>query len=193
MRPHIVESVTALWAQMLLMRTKFAMLVAFDGIFLADEAQQAFSGQGLPNLLEYVRPFAGELHTNPLMREFNEASLDQHRLFIGDRLWLLFYIYRAFLMRNGLLISQSWERRTFVDWRKDSGVSQLLGALLTSDEVAQLKAKNAGGLAAALARIEAAFLHEATRVMSGSKAMADSLSDMQAILLLQNATIGKRS
>jgi hypothetical protein len=96
-------------------------------------------------------------------------------------------------MRNGLLISQSWERRTFVDWRKDSGVSQLLGALLTSDEVAQLKAKNAGGLAAALARIEAAFLHEATRVMSGSKAMADSLSDMQAILLLQNATIGKRS
>jgi hypothetical protein len=32
-----------------------------------------------------------------------------------------------------------------------------------------------GGLTTAIAQLEAEFLHEATRVMSGSKAMADSL------------------
>ena len=34
-------------------------------------------------------------------------------------------------------------------------------------------------------RIEALFLHEAALLMSGSKAMSESLSDMQAIMQFQ--------
>ena len=43
----------------------------------------------------------------------------------------------------------------------------------------------------ALAQLEAEFLHEATRVMSGSKAMADSLANVQSIMLLQNAKVAE--
>lgn len=191
MHPHIIGAVTALWAQMMRMRDKFATMVAFDAISLAEEAEEAFAGRQYLNLLEYVRPLAGEMHQNPLCSEFNSNAMDEHRLFTGDRLWLFFGIFRALYLRNALLLSQSFERGHFVDWRHDNGVKQLLRAVLTEEETNAIRAMNAGGVAAAIARVEIGFLHEATRVMSGSKAMADSLSDMQSIMLLQNATIGR--
>lgn len=190
MHPHIVVSVTALWTQMISIRDKFGTAVGFDNIFTAEEAGDAFSGTDHANLLEYVRAFEGEMHVNPMFTEFNGNEMDRHRLFSGDRLWLIFHIFRAVHLRYGYLMSESFERRAFVDWRKDNGIGQLLGSVLDRPDVSKLMAMELGGLAAAVARLEAEFLHEATRVMSGSKAMADSLSDMHSILLLQNAKVG---
>lgn len=96
-------------------------------------------------------------------------------------------------LRYGYLLSQSFERRQFADWRKDNGIGQLLKSVLDQSDITKMRAMELGGLAAAISRLEADFLHEATRVMSGSKAMADSLSDMHSILLLQNAKVGKGS
>lgn len=129
------------------------------------------------------------MHNNRLMIELNGSNLDGYRLFCGDRLWLLFYVFRAVLMRSGLLISWSFKERSYKDWREDKGIEQLLESTLTRDELKKLQESRFGGLSSALARVEGMFLHEATRVMSGSKAMADSLADMQAIMLLQNAKI----
>lgn len=192
MRPHIIDAVSALWTNMMIMREKFGGLIGLDSIILADEAQKMFSNETNAKALDFVRPFAGELHTNRMMIEFNTSSLDEHRLFCGDRLWLVFYIYRASILRNAFLISESFEQSAYRDWRTDDGIRQLLGSVLTGDEVAKLRAMRFGGLAAALSRLEGEFLHEATRVMSGSKAMADSLSDMQAMILLQNAKVAER-
>jgi len=191
MHPHIIGSVTALWAQMISIRDKFGAAVGFDNIFTAEEAGQAFRGEDHPNLLEYVRACEGDMHVNPMFTDFNGSDMDRHRLFSGDRLWLIFHIFRAVHLRYGYLLSQSFKLREFVDWRKDNGIGQLLGAVLDQADVSKLRAMELGGLAAAIARLEAEFLHEATRVMSGSKAMADSLSDMHSILLLQNAKVGK--
>lgn len=190
MHPHIVAAVTALWARMISIRDRFGTAVGFDNIFTAEEAGDAFSGTSHPNLLGYVRAFEGEMHVNPMFTEFNGNEMDRYRLFSGDRLWLIFHIFRAVHLRYGYLLSVSFERRVFVDWREDDGIRQLLGSVLGQSDVSEFVTMELGGLAAAVARLEAEFLHEATRVMSGSKAMADSLSDMHSILLLQNAKIG---
>ena len=58
--------------------------------------------------------------------------------------------------------------------------------------IAECRAKELGSLLMLLNRLEAEFLHEATRVMSGSKAISDSLADMQSTLLLASAKIAKR-
>jgi hypothetical protein len=59
------------------------------------------------------------------------------------------------------------------------------------EAVKKVRESKFNGLADALSQLEAEFLHEATRVMSGSKAMADSLADVQALILLQNAKIAE--
>ncbi|HJO65422.1 MAG TPA: hypothetical protein QF469_08785 [Sphingomonas sanguinis] len=192
MRPHIIAAVSALWSHMIEMRDTFGGVMGFDSTITADEAQDMFSGRATNvRPLEFVRAFDGEVHNNVLMTKFNAASLDEHRLFCGDRLWLLFYIYRAVTLRNAFLISMSFEERRYRDWRKDSGVSQLLGSVLSEGDIAKFHEMTLGGLAAALSRLEGEFLHEAARVMSGSKALAESLSDMQALMLLHNAQIIK--
>lgn len=104
----------------------------------------------------------------------------------------MFYIYRAVTLRSAYLISCSFKERKFRNWREDGGIHQLLSSVIAKDEVTKLRGSLTGGLSAGLARLEGKFLHEATRVMSGSKAMADSLADIQAMMLLQNANIAQR-
>lgn len=187
MRPHIIEAVTALWSEMTAMRGRLGGIVAFDAVILAHEAQEMFERRHNAKALHYVAEFEDAARMDALVIEFNGVALENHRLFCGDRLWLLFYIYRAVILRSTLLVNWSYEQRTYRDWRTDSGVKQQLRAVLSDADAAKFESENIGGLSSALSRIEAEFLHEAARVMSGSKAMADSLSDVQAMIALRSA------
>lgn len=190
LHPHIIETVQTLWGVVVTMRQNFAGMVAFDNIFLANEAAQAFQNEAAhPNLIAYVEKHRNEfdnLAANPAVME---PDLNKHRLFSGDRLWLIFFIIRAVYMRSSLLIARSFQTHDYVDWRKDDGIRQLLSAALPETFVADVRARNAGGITAAIDQLEAQFLHEATRVMSGSKAMSDNLADVQAVLQLENAKL----
>ena len=187
MRPHIIEAVSALWSTMTAMRERFGGVVAFDSIFLAEEAEEMFGKGTNTKALAYVRQFEDSDANDKDLLEFNAAKLEQHRLFCGDRLWLIFYIYRSIMLRAALLITWSFERKGYQDWRSDHGMKQLMEAVFPTDEVATLQASKFGGLMSALSRLETEFLHESTRVMSGSKAMSDSLADMQSMIALQDA------
>jgi hypothetical protein len=124
--------------------------------------------------------------------QFFNSDLQKHHLFCGDKLWLHFNIFRSILARNAMLLTWSYEKASLRDWREDSGMRQLIGASLPAEAVSQLIKSQFGGLNNALAQIETLFLHEATRVMSGSKAMADSLADVQATMLLQTAIVAQQ-
>ncbi len=195
MHSHIIEAVSELWATVVKMREKFSGLTAFDAFILAEEAELAFANQNDPQnqrILEFVRPHQGGLENELRESTLFSSDLDRHRLFCGDKLWLIFYAIRAVLMRGSLLMSWSFERHEFQDWRKDHGMSQLFGMVIPADVVAQARNSKFNGLSMLVSRLEAEFLHEAARVMSGSKAMADSLADVQSIMLLQNAKIAEQ-
>jgi uncharacterized membrane-anchored protein YhcB (DUF1043 family) len=193
LHPHIIEAVSYLWKLVVTMKHNFSGMVTFDNIFLAEEAATAFKNEDAhQHMIAFVEKHRNELDNLAANGAILERNLDNHRLFCGDQLWLIFFIVRAIYMRNSLLIAKSFKSKDFVDWRKDAGVTQLLSALLTSTEVTNLKSHKIGGLSAAIAQLEAKFLHEAARVMSGSKAMADSLTNMQSVLQLQNAEIAAK-
>lgn len=193
MRPHIITAVSALWLHMVTIKGELGNLLSFDSVFLAEEASGMFSGTEDARPLSWLDKFSETSGFENVVTSLNNNLLDEHRLFCGDRLWLLFYIYRAVLFRSAFLIQKSFEQNLFSDWREDKGVAQLLKSVLPDEKVTKVKAARFGGLATALAEIENDFLHEAARVMSGSKAIADSLSDLQATMLLQNAIIEKRN
>jgi hypothetical protein len=194
MHPHIIEAVSVLWSTVNKMREKFAGLTAFDSIILAEEAEQAFANQKdsqYQRILEFVRPYQNvfdELNASPFLC----SDLDRHRLFCGDKVWLLFYTIRAVFMRGALLISWSFERGQFQDWRNDRPMGQLFETIIPAEVVEQGRKSSSHGLSTLVARLEAEFLHEAARAMSGSKAMADSLADVQSIMLLQNAKLAEK-
>lgn len=190
LHPHIIETVTALWELVVKMKHTFSGMVTFDDLFLANEAVEAFQNEAdHANLIAFVEQHRNEFDDLAANGAVLEPNLDKHRLFCGDRLWLVFFVIRAVYMRASLLVARSFQTHDYVDWRKDDGLRQLLSAALPDALVADVRARPAGGLRVAIDQLEARFLHEATRVMSGSKAMADSLADMQSILLLENAKV----
>jgi uncharacterized membrane-anchored protein YhcB (DUF1043 family) len=190
LHPHIIEAVTALWGLIVTMKHNFSGMVTFDTLLLSNEAAEAFQNEAAhANLIAYVDKHRNEFDNLVANGAVLEPNLDRHRLFCGDRLWLIFYIVRAVYMRSSLLIARSFQTNDYIDWRKDDGIRQLLSAVLPEALVTEGRGRPAGGLAVAIDQLEARFLHEATRVMSGSKAMADSLADMQSILLLENAKL----
>ena len=192
MHPHIIEAVSLLWSNIVEMRRKFGKIILFDSIVLANEAKDSFSQEQHDGFLEIVRIFDDEDKNDEISKKFLLTDLEKKRLFCGDRLWLVFYIFRATLMRSIFLISLSFKTRQYQDWRKDDRIRQFLENVLPKDKVKQVRESQLGGLAAALDSLEAEFLHEATRVMSGSKAMSDSLADVHALMLLQNARVAER-
>lgn len=190
LHPHIIETVIALWGLLVTMKHNFSGMVVFDTLFLASKAHEAFRDETAhANLIAYVETHRNEFDNLAANGAVLEPNLDKHRLFCGNRLWLIFYIIRAIYMRSSLLIARSFQTNDYVDWRKDDGVCQLLSAVLPETLISQVRGRSTGGLTVAIDQLEARFLHEATRVMSGSKIMADSLADMQAVLLLENAKI----
>jgi hypothetical protein len=190
LHPHIIDSVSALWYLIVKMKHDFSGMVAFDALFLAEEAKKAFKDEGgNQNLIAFVDKHRNEFDNLAANGAVLEPNLDRHRLFCGDRLWLIFYVIRAVYMRSSLLIARSFQKHDFEDWRADSGVEQLLRAVLTNVFIDEVRRRKTGGLSTAIAQLESEFLHEAARVMSGSKAMADSLTNMQSVLQLQNAQI----
>jgi len=194
LHPHIIESVSALWSMIVAMKHDFSGMVTFDNLFLANEATEAFQDEAdHQNLIAFVEKHRNEFDNLADNGAVLEPNLDMHRLFCGDKLWLIFFIIRAVYMRSSLLIARSFQKNDFDDWRKDDGIRQLLSAVLPTAFIDDVRARQIGGLSMALAQLEAEFLHEATRVMSGSKAMADSLTNMQSTMLLQTAQIAQKN
>ncbi len=143
-------------------------------------------------MLDFVRSIDAEDKHFALAKGHLNSDMDQNRLFCGDRLWLIFYVYRALIGRFSLLITYSFEKSKYKDWRKDEPGKGLLEAVLPKAEVKTLFESKFAGLHNIVGRLEAEFLHEATRIMTGSKAMAESLADTQALMQLENAKIGAK-
>lgn len=193
LHPHIINTVSAMWGLIVTMKHNFSGMVTFDTLFLANEASEAFKDQNKhANLIAFVEKHRNEFDNLAANGAVLEPNLDKHRLFCGDRLWLIFFIIRAVYLRASLLIARSFQKGDYDDWRKDDGIRQLLSAVLPKAFVEEVRARQASGLQAAIDQLEAQFLHEATRVMSGSKAMSDSLADVQSVMLLENAKIAQR-
>lgn len=193
LHPHIIASVSELWTLIVQMKRDFSGMVTFDSLFLADEAAQAFQDESNhQNLIAFVEKHRNEFDNLAANGAVLKHDLDKHRLFCGDKLWLIFSIVRAVYMRSSLLIARSFQNHDLDDWRNDDGIRQLLEAVLQPKFIDDLQARKTGGLSNALSQLEAEFLHEATRVMSGSKAMADTLTNMQSVMQLQNAEIATK-
>ncbi|GAA4772648.1 hypothetical protein GCM10023219_19800 [Stakelama sediminis] len=194
LHPHIIESVSAMWNLIVQMKHDFSGMVTFDSLFLANEAAEAFQDEANhQNLIAFVEKHRDEFDNLTANGAVLEPNLDRHRLFCGDKLWLIFFVIRAVYMRSSLLIARSFQQHDLDDWRKDDGIRQLLSAVLPTAFIDDVQTRQIGGLSVAISQLEAEFLHEATRVMSGSKAMADSLTNMQSTMLLQTAQIAQQN
>ena len=189
LRAHSVEAVQALWRDVLALKSALAGLWAFEQILTAEEKQTVVAGED-PRGRQYIVPYLSEpaymVHVGPLL----ESGAEAHRPFCGERLWLIFVVFRNVHLRAAFLTQKAVEERRHKRLLDDTGINQLLGAVISEKSIAEAKQQPFSELNTLFAQLEGLFLQEAVRVMSGSNAVAESLADMQATLLLQTQVLG---
>ncbi|MBA9068320.1 hypothetical protein FHR71_002061 [Methylobacterium sp. RAS18] len=121
-----------------------------------------------------------------------DANLGKARLFAGDRLWLIYSNYRTTIARANFLMGKSVDKAAVQSWQDDKNIRSMIQAVLPLDASAEVLSAQIGGLQTALAYMEAAFLKEASRVMSGSTSFAEMMSDVQATLSIASGRLKER-
>jgi len=188
LRAHSVEAIQALWRDILALKSALAGLWTFEQGLTSDEKQEVVSGKdsrGRGFIIPYLSEPTYLTHIKPLMS--SEAEL--HRPFCGERLWLIFVVFRNVHLRSAFLTQQAVAKGRHNRLLDDNGIKQLLRTVLSEELIAEARKQPFNDLSSLFAQLEGLFLQEAVRVMSGSKAVAESLADMQATLLLQTQAL----
>ena len=189
LRSKMIASVEALWKSVLSFKDKYGEIMFLDSILLAEEIDRDLKSQGQNVVWQIMQKYREESAFSELMEYQRKQSEESERLFVGDRLWLIFSTISRTYGRYGYLIHKSARDGEYVDWRKDKNFQSILLNVLSEEIVNALVGKSFGGLSTAIVYLEAEFLKEGSRVMSGSEGFSQALSDVQAAVKHETARI----
>ena len=189
LRSKMIGSVEALWKSVLSFKERYSEIVFLDSILLAEEIERDLTSQGQNVVWQIMQKYQEESAFHELMEYQRKQSMESERLFVGDRLWLIYSTVSQIYGRYGYLVHKSARDGEYVDWRKDKNFRSILLNVLSEDIASAIMGKRFGGLSTAIVYLEAEFLKESSRVMSGSEGFAEALSDVQAAVKHETARI----
>ena len=160
-----------------------------DSILLAEEIEHGLKSKSENFVWETMQKYQDDTAFGDLMKHQTKWSSEMERLFVGDRLWLIYCTISRVYGRFEFLVHKSAKQNEYLDWRKDQNFHPILRDVLSEDIINTIKGKRFGGLSTAIAYLEAEFLKESSRVMSGSEGFSEALSDVQAAVKHETARI----
>ena len=183
MKSHVIPAVELLWNEILTIRQRFGDILILDTILVPKEIRDLYASGAQGGIGTVLKDYRNFDHIEKQLPRLDDSTCEKCRLFVGERLWLLFSTIRGVYGRYMMLTHMSLQDNEYRDWRQDKLMIGHLSSCLPSDNVEKAKSKAVGGLQLALSYLKADFLKEALRVMSGSQHFADSLADLQSTLL----------
>lgn len=187
LRAKMISSAELLWNDMVVLRNEFGSLINFETIFLSSEIADAFERGKHPQIAKWVEDYREESHVNAKLVKAGSSETEKCRLFVGDKLWLTYYVFRAIILRIAYMTNLSFKKSQYRDWRKDKPSLDLLAMALGKPAVEQALKSQTPALNTVIASLEAQFLAEAMRIMSGSKVYADSIADVRSTMAYEAA------
>jgi hypothetical protein len=167
-----------LWSAILKLRAASDGTRYFLGVLVPTEYDLIFSGK--QDTFAAAIDNINDDFVTGAMKTVDDVELD--RPYLGEILWLRFFIYRAFVGRLGYLITRGKERRHIGDWREDKGIRQILsGALPESTINTLLNNQNVASIYMVFSQLEAAILEEVSLVLSGRRSASDSFENAKEL------------
>ncbi len=111
-------------------------VIFFDEVLLENEYNETKSYEILAGLNKNEQKFIGN--------EIN--NIEKERMFFGEKLWKLFFIYRAFLWRCLLLYKKWLEKRKIVKWTNDEYLISLIGYYISDDHIQRIMSFQTGSM-----------------------------------------------
>ena len=190
LRTKVIESTETLWGALRTVEKEYTDIRVVDNSLTPKEINEILSGKREdPVIQHFLKPYSDKKDFTGKLNRFVEFKDTTARLFVGDRLWLLYSTIVSIHGQLGILIRKSIKQKKYFSWKDDENVNFFLKSRLPEDVIRKAKDKELGGLTIIIAQLESDFLKEAARVMSGSEGFADSLSDLNSVLQYQTQQI----
>lgn len=180
LRSKVLKNVEILWGAVNEMKEGFSPLILMHTVLTPDEIARYVVLKERNTFTAGAFEFADDQFLLKKMNNVSGSKTENCRIFVGDKLWLLFFTIRQIYGRLAALLQFSFREGRYRDWKEDEAVFSWLRTVLPSEDVDA--ARGVGGPERIIVLLEAEFLREARRVISGSTWFADSLSDLQSIL-----------
>jgi hypothetical protein len=167
-----------MWSAVLKLRAASDGMRYFLGILVPSEYDLIFTGKQ-DSFAAAIANISDDFVTGA-MKTVDDVELD--RPYLGEILWLRFFLYRAFVGRLGYLITRGKERRHIGDWREDKGIRQILsGALPESTIKTLLNKESVASIYMVFGQLESTILEEVSLVLSGRRSASDSFENAKEL------------
>jgi len=160
-----VNAVDKMWKCITELRDYFSPAVFFFSIIYPDEYSSALTNSTIE---------AGVLKITEQYIANYPTDLENSRPYLGETLWLQFFIYRALLSRLAILVNWLKEGKEIPDWREDNGIQQHVKTILNDDEYRFLMSASPTNVQFVLNAIESKMLEEMSYILSGRKSSVES-------------------
>ena len=188
-QPRVVKAVEALWNAILVIKNDYLKAVGATTLMTSQEIDRCFQRPGEEpgeDLLPKYQSVAETIDCEAFRDSVSETS----RLYVSDRLWLVFVSFRMVHGRLAYLFHKSLEDGKYHDWQSDRHMKTIFRNVLSEKVVDEGFGNRFGGFRDLADRLEAEFLKEARYVLYGSQALSEQLSDHHAILRLEQKEVG---
>ena len=189
LRSKIIESVERIWHAVHSLEEYHGGIMSLDSILLPEEVQRGLNSSGNEYFSTLVGKFKNFSTITEMASKCRALTSGIERLYVGDRLWLIFRTITLVYGRFAYLVHKSCVDKQYVDWREDENFNSILRNILSEDFITSAKARKLGGLRSIISQLESDFLKEGARVMSGSQGFSEALSDVQAVVKLETSKI----
>ena len=160
------KTADAMWREVLRLRNEAPPVLTYLDILNPDEYQLFVTR---PDLRELALSLEDE------RAWFWNPDIEYVRPFLGEDLFLMFFVYRAWLGRVAFLLDRDVREGKVKPWFDDSGISQLLRMVLVEKEMKQLERLPVSQFHWTSNAIEGKILDRLRQVISGEVSTTEGL------------------
>ena len=166
------NAVDALWREILRIRNDSPAAVTMLDILLPSEYGKFVTENRFRSLVPEVEE---------TVTIFLDPEIERVRPFLGERVFALFFIYRAVHGRICVLLESGVKARRVLPWFEDAGIHQLLGTILTDHELRAFTELTHGQVQWMRNLIEGKILDQLRRVIAGEVSTTEGLEQAQRV------------
>lgn len=188
-RSRTIDSVGRLWESILEIEEIYRDASRIEFMFPKQAMKRVFETRQPAEIIDMLQEYRSVRSFTQKLKRSNECMDEKDRIFTGERLWILGTGIKAVHDTLGGLIRSSLEDKAYRDWRDNEVIRHLVTGILSKEVLEESQRAYPGGFSMIVGHLKSEFLKEATRVMSGSQALSESLADLQQAILLENQRI----
>ena len=176
-----LSSVDRLWGKVINLRGSLPPILTFIDVLTVDEYKDAKDHPSFQSMSSELSP-----EKISSMVGNKDDPIESVRPYVGEYMWAVFFSYQAIMLRLLFLLHIGRDDAAKIEWHKDTGIRQLMEAILTPKELEEFDSTQFGKVTWIQRRLESKILSASSKVISGEEFGDESLK--QARIIQQRAT-----